>query len=49
MKIYYDKEADVCIQLSVAQPDRVTEIEEGVNLDMTKGNRIADIEFFRCF
>ncbi|MGH2567981.1 MAG: DUF2283 domain-containing protein [Bacteroidota bacterium] len=49
MKIYYDKETDsVYLKLSSKRPDGVVEIEEGVNLDTTKDNRIIGIEILNA-
>jgi uncharacterized protein YuzE len=49
MKICYDKETDsVYLQLFSKRPDGVVEIEEGVNLDTTKDDRIVGIEILNA-
>lgn len=45
MKVSYDKDVDALyIQLSDLKPDGVSEMKDGVNLDMTKDNKIVGIE-----
>ncbi len=45
MKITYDKEADALyIQISAKTPEGVIEIKEGVNLDISKDDKIIGIE-----
>ena len=45
MKIYYDQEVDAAyLQLSEEKPSGVTEVSEGVNLDLTEDEKIVGIE-----
>ena len=45
MKVYYDKQADAAyIQLSAEKPEGVVEISEGLNVDITKDNKVVGIE-----
>jgi uncharacterized protein YuzE len=46
MKVYYyDDEVDALyIELGNKKPDGVVEIAEGVNLDLTKDNKVIGIE-----
>ena len=45
MKVYYDDEVDALyLKLGEETPVGVTEISEGINLDMTSENKIVGIE-----
>jgi uncharacterized protein YuzE len=45
MKVYYDKEIDaVYIQLDTDAPEAVTEIRDGINLDVLPDGKISGIE-----
>ena len=45
MKVSYDKKVDALyIQLSDAVPDGVSEVKDGINIDLTKDEKIAGIE-----
>lgn len=45
MKIYYDNEVDALyLKLSDATPEGVTELAEGVNLDLTEEGNLVGIE-----
>ena len=45
MKVSYDKKVDALyIQLSEAAPDGVSEVKDGINIDLTKDDKIAGIE-----
>ena len=49
MKVYYDKEVDaVYIKLGNQKPEGVVEISEGVNLDITSGDKIVGIEILNA-
>ncbi len=49
MKVSYDKEVDALyIQLSDLVPDGVSEMKDGINLDMTKDNKIVGIEIIEA-
>ena len=45
MKVHYDRAVDAAyLQLSDDKPDSVSEMAEGVNLDVTVDNEIVGIE-----
>jgi len=45
MKVFYDSEVDALyLELSNEKPEGVTEISEGVNLDLTKNKKLVGIE-----
>ena len=45
MKVFYDNEVDALyLELSNEKPEGVTEISEGVNLDLTKNKKLVGIE-----
>ncbi len=45
MKVYYDDIVDALyIELGNKKPDGVVEIAEGINLDLTKDNKVIGIE-----
>lgn len=49
MKVYYDDEVDALyLKLGEETPEGVTEISEGINLDMTSENKIVGIEILRA-
>lgn len=49
MKVLYDKVVDaIYIKLGNQKPDGVIEIDEGVNLDTTSGNKIVGIEILNA-
>lgn len=49
MKVYYDDEVDALyLQFEDTTPDGVTEIAEGINLDMTAENKVVGIEILNA-
>jgi uncharacterized protein YuzE len=45
MKVYYDDEVDALyLELGEGQPDGVTELTDGINLDVSPGGRLLGIE-----
>ncbi|NQU63348.1 MAG: DUF2283 domain-containing protein [SAR324 cluster bacterium] len=45
MRIYYDDEVDALyLQIGNEDPEGVTEIAEGINLDLTKSGKLVGIE-----
>lgn len=49
MKVTYDKEADALyLKLSSQKPDGVIEVKEGVNLDVSKDDKIIGIEILNA-
>lgn len=49
MKVTYDKEADALyLKISAKKPDGVIEIKEGVNLDVSKDDKIIGIEILNA-
>jgi uncharacterized protein YuzE len=49
MKVNYDKNADaIYIKISSQKPDGVIELKEGVNLDVSKDDRIVGIEILEA-
>jgi len=49
MKVTYDREADALyIKISSKTPDGVIEIKEGVNLDVSKEDKIIGIEILNA-
>lgn len=45
MKVYYDDEVDALyIELGEGQPEGVTEMAEGINLDVSPGGKLLGIE-----
>jgi uncharacterized protein YuzE len=49
MKVYYDHEVDALyLALGEEAPDGVIELVEGVNLDITSGNRIVGLEILNA-
>jgi uncharacterized protein YuzE len=45
MRVYYDNEVDALyLELSDEKPEGVSEISEGVNLDVTKSKKLVGIE-----
>ena len=49
MKVYYDDEVDALyLNLGDETPEGVTEISEGINLDITSENKIVGIEILNA-
>lgn len=49
MKVTYDKEADALyLKLSSQKPDGVIEVKEGINLDVSKDDKIIGIEILNA-
>jgi len=49
MKVTYDKEADALyLKLSSQKPDGVIEAKEGINLDISKDDKIIGIEILNA-
>jgi len=49
MKIYYDNEVDALyLKLSDETPEGVTELAEGVNLDLTEEGKLVGIEIIEA-
>lgn len=49
MKIYYDNEVDALyLKLSEETPEGVTEMAEGVNLDLTEKGKLVGIEILEA-
>ncbi len=49
MKVTYDKEADALyLKLSSQKPDGVIEVKEGINLDISKDDKIIGIEILNA-
>jgi uncharacterized protein YuzE len=45
MRIFYDDEVDALyIEIGNEEPEGVTEIAEGINLDLTKAGKLVGIE-----
>ena len=49
MKVFYDSEVDALyIRFNDLKPEGVVEVEEGVNLDVTKDGKIVGIEILNA-
>ena len=49
MKIYYDDEVDsLYLQIGNEEPEGVTEIAAGINLDLTKDGKLVGIEIIEA-
>ena len=49
MKVHYDEEIDALyLKLGDQQPDGVTEIAEGINIDTTADGKLAGIEILNA-
>ena len=49
MKVFYDSEVDALyIKFNDLEPEGVVEVEEGVNLDVTKDGKIVGMEILNA-
>ena len=49
MKIYYDDKVDALyIKLGTEKPEGVSELSDGVNLDLTKSGKLVGIEIINA-